>query len=104
MKKELKKCYHCLDLPYSATAEEIKAREVALVKVYQSKAREKKIDVDKDIELIEKSSETLIENIKTNGMPKVKKHVFESSGASIVWLCVLLGFAVFMCYSSFTLL
>ena len=37
MLKEIKKCYHLLDLPYDADIEKIKSRQKVLIKMYRAK-------------------------------------------------------------------
>lgn len=101
MNKELKKSYKYLDLAYSATIDEVKCRENALLKIYNAKSKESKRNYDNEIKLIEKSACLIVENIKNNGIPKVENYSFECSGASIIGLFIILAFAVFMCVMSF---
>ena len=101
MERKLKLSYRCLDLPYQATAEEVKRRERALIKIFTAKAKEKNISYSKQIDAVQKASDVILENIKNNGIPTKKYHRFEASVSSIITLSVLLAFAIIMCVVSF---
>ena len=101
MDKKLRKSYECLDLPISATIEEVESREKALIKIYNSKEVEKGISYDKKIGEIEASSKLIIENIKNNGIPQEEHHKFESDWTSIWILSAVLLFAAMLCFFSF---
>ena len=100
MEKNLKKSYQYLDLPYSATIEEVEARKKALIKILTSKDIENKINKEKEIALVNNSANVIIKNIKQNGVPN-EIHCFESSNESIWGLFVILMFFVSMCFFSF---
>ena len=97
MKKELKKCYHYLDLNYDATIEEIQTREKALLRILNVKSKEKNVSFEKKKELVKSYAETLITNIKNNGTPKVS-HYFDSNP---LWVGMTLIVAIMLCYFSF---
>lgn len=101
MERKLKLSYRCLDLSYQATAEEVKRREQALIKIFTAKAKEKNISYSKQIDSIQKASNEILENIKNNGIPTKKYHRYEASISSIITLSVLLVFAIVMCVISF---
>ena len=101
MKKSLKRCYRCLDLPYDATEEEVISRENALVKILKSEALEKNISQNKKIKEVQNSSKVIIENIKNNGIPKEEFHRFECSNESIVALIIVCVFFAMVCFFSF---
>ena len=101
MKKELKKCYNCLDLEYSATVEEVKVREKALLKILNSTVGKK--SCEKEILNVKKSAREIIENIKNNGIPNEERHRYETSGESIIGLLIVLLFAIMICVLSFHL-
>ena len=101
MDKDLKKCYECLDLPITATEQDVQLRKKALVKIYETKAVEKGVSYDKQIGLIENSSASIIENLKNNGTPKDEHHYFESSWKSIGILSIALAFVAMICFFSF---
>ena len=100
MEKKLKKSYECLDLPFSATVDEVVARKNALIKVLSAKEIKNKISTEKEIATVESSANAICENINKNGIPKNVCR-FESSNESIVSLFVTLMFVVFVCYMSF---
>ena len=101
MDKGLRKCYECLDLPFSATAEDVEIRKNALIKVYNNKAVGKGISFERQIEQIETSASTIVENLKNNGTPIVKNHYFDSSWKSIAILGIVLAFVAMFCFFSF---
>lgn len=101
MDKNLKKCYECLDLPISATEDDVELRKKALVKIYNNKSVEKGVSYDKQIGLVETSAETILENLKNNGIPKDEHHYFESSWKSVGILAIVLAFVAMFCFFSF---
>ena len=104
MKKSLNKCYLNLDLPYSASIEDVLSREKALIKILQSKEKEKNISCEKEIQEIEFSAKAIVENIKVNGIPNEKEHRFEASNESIFGLFVVFAFVALICFFSFYIL
>lgn len=102
MEKNLRKCYEHLELPYSATIEDVEARKSALIKILNSQAHDNKVSNEKEIALVEKSANTICEEIKKNGIPQ-NEHRFESSKESIFALLVVLFFAVMVCLLSFNM-
>lgn len=104
MEKELRKCYEVLDLPFSATEEDVKSREKALIKIYNNKSLEKGVSFEKQIGLIESSTVTILENLKKNGIPKDVPHSFNSSWSSIGYLAITLVFIALVCCFSFYIL
>ena len=104
MDKNLNKCYLNLDLPFSATVEDVLSREKALIKILKSKEIEKNISCENEIQEIEFYANTIIENIKRNGMPTEKAHRFETSSESIFGLVVVLAFVTLICFFSFYIL
>ena len=101
MDKNLRKCYECLDLPITATAEDVRLREKALVKIYENESVEKGIPFDKKIDLVASSASTIVENLKNNGSPQEELHRFDSSWKSIGILSVVLAFVCMICFFSF---
>jgi len=104
MDKKLNKCYLVLDLPYSATIDDVMSRERALIKILNSKANEKNTSCENEIQEVKVSASTIIENIKNNGIPQEKSHRFESSNESIVALFIILLFVGLVCFFSFYIL
>lgn len=98
MEKNLKKCYRCLDLPFSATEEDVERRKNALIKILDDNMNEKTIA---KISKIENAAEYIISNIKKNGIPKKEHHFFEASTESIIGLLIVFVFVAFICFLSF---
>lgn len=101
MDKQLKRSYENLDLPYSATIEDVEMRKNALIKVCHNEELEKKTNHTKQINEIEFSAENIISNLKKNGAPKEERHTFDSSWGSIGLLGIILLFIVGLCWFSF---
>ena len=101
MEKKLKKCYCCLDLPYNATIDEVEAREKAMIKVLNAKENETKISCEKEIEEVQISSKTIVENIKKNGIPKEEYHRFSTSNESLIGWIIIFVLVVVLCVLSF---
>ena len=101
MEKKLKEGYRYLDLPYSATVDEIQSRKVALIKILNVKEREKNISCSQEISKISNYSDLLIENIKNNGIPQENGFDFQETKESIASLFIVLLFALSICFFSF---
>lgn len=104
MEKEIEKCYEYLNLPITASIEDVELRQKALVKIYCNKSQEKGVSYGKQIGLVETSAKTIIENIKNNGIPKEESHRFDSSWKSIGILAIVLAFVGILCFFSFYVL
>ena len=103
MEKNLKKCYEYLDLNYSATIEDVEARKNALIKIANSSAKEKRINVENEIQIIEDYSNKICSYISQNGVPN-EDFLFNPSNESIAGIFISLLFAVFFCWCSFCFL
>lgn len=101
MEKELKNSYFRLDLQYSATIEDVEARQKALVKILTLEEKEKNVSKKKEIEQVKDDCALIIENIKNNGIPKEKCHRFEASNESIFGLLIVFAFVFIICFFSF---
>ena len=101
MKRKLRNSYNYLDLTYQATIEDVERRKSALIKLFNSKSKEKNVSYDKKIKDVEKAANNIIENIKNNGLPNKEYHRFECGWATIISLTVALAFAVGVCAVSF---
>lgn len=95
MKKNLKKCYRLLDLPFDSTEEDVELRKRAMIKILESETGVKN---EKKITFVENASSLILENIKNNGIPNEEDHYFESSNESIIALFVVMVFVCFFCY------
>ena len=78
MPSYLKKHYHYLDLPYSATIEEIETREKALVKFWRTKGEQKGMVYAKKVKKIVNSSSIIMNYVKKNGVPNNVESLFDT--------------------------
>lgn len=101
MEKELKNSYYRLDLKYSATIEDVEARQKALVKILTLEEKEKNISKQNEIEQVKNDCNLIISNIKNNGIPKEECHRFETSNESLVGLFIVLALIGVVCFFSF---
>lgn len=68
MTKEIKKYYHYLDLPYSATEEDVKVNEKARIKIIRAKAIKTGKNSIQEVHKVADASNKVIEHIKKNGV------------------------------------
>lgn len=101
MNKDLKKSYDFLDLTYSATEEDVCAREKALIKIFNSEAKEKNVSCDNEVETTKKHAKIIIENLKKNGPPQEQDERFDSSWQSAGVLLIVLFITAMICFLSF---
>ena len=101
MEKELQNSYFRLDLPFSATIEDVEARKKALIKVLNMEEKEKNVSKQNEIEQVKEDCSLIIQNIKNNGIPKEECHRFEASNESILGLVIVLVFVFILCFFSF---
>ena len=95
MTKELKKCYYNLDLPFSATEEQVKTQEKVLIKIQRAIAFKTGRSRKTRIEKIATSANAIIENLQKNGIPTEKENHFYSSTKEIATqLFVLLAITI----------
>ena len=76
MTKEIKRCYHYLDLPYSATEEEVKTNEKAMIKILRAKAIKRGKSNQEEIDKVADFSNKVVDYIKKNGVGG-ERHIFE---------------------------
>ena len=100
MKKNLKKSYEILDLPYSSTIEDVESRKKAMIKVVNSNTKQKVGSKEKEIALIENSARAICDEIKTNGIPNCDE-VKKENNDSILWLIVGVIVSGILCFFSF---
>ena len=97
MEKNLRNCYRIMDLPFSATKEDVETRKNAMIKTLKAERNEK---TDIEIVKVENASNLILENIKNNGIPQEEDHYFEASTQSIWALSIVLLFVGLFCYFS----
>ena len=101
MKKQLLKAYDVLDLPFSATVDDVEVRKKAMIKTIQDDEHQKKSSREKDIKKIEDCALMIVENLKKDGAPSVERQSFDSSWASIGTMMIVLVFVAILCGISF---
>ena len=103
MIKELKKCYYNLDLPFSATKEQVQTQEKILIKIIRAKALKTGKSQKKKIDNIVKSANLILENLEKNGIPDIKECSFSSTGkelATQLFVLAALTIVAFISYLS----
>ena len=83
MTKELKKCYYYLDLPFCATAEQVKTQEKVLIKILRARALKTGKSKKEKIDRIVYSANKILENIQTNGIPTEQESHFYTTGKEL---------------------
>ena len=68
MTREIRKCYHYLDLPYNSTEEEVRYNEKAMIKIARAKAIKTGKNSTKRVQQIATSSDKVLDYIKKNGV------------------------------------
>ena len=104
MDKRLKNCYYYLNLPFTATEEDVRIRETAMHRIFKTKEKNNGKSYKKKINRVTSSANLIIENLKANGMPNVKSHWFEISNESLFVLLAILCFVGMICVISFWVL
>ena len=100
MLKEVKRCYFELDLPYSATEEEIETRRDVLIKIEKSKGNEKKPSNKKRIERLQYCAKTILNYLKKN--PKIEDTThFKTTGFGLMVQLYILLMVSILCGVSF---
>lgn len=82
--KELKKCYYYLDLPFSATEEDVRKREKVLIKIWRAKGMKKGVSYASKIHEVALKANTILQYIETNGAPKFKEFAYETSKEALI--------------------
>ena len=78
MTKNLKKCYHFMNLRYDASPDEVRVRQKIMLKVLRAKALKNKNFDDPKIKKVNLCAEAILANIELNGVP-TQKILFDSS-------------------------
>ena len=95
MPREIKKCYYQLNLPFSASVEDVKRQEKVLIKIQRAKALKHGKSRKNKIEKIAISANKIISNIELNGQPNEKEVCFNTSPkALLAELCILIALSI----------
>lgn len=78
MTKNLKKCYHFMNLRYDASPEEVRVRQKIMLKVLRAKALKTKNFNNPKIKKVNLCAEAILANIELNGVP-TQKIVFDTT-------------------------
>lgn len=98
MIKQIKKCYYRLNLPYTATEEQIITNEKILIKVLRAKAIQKGISNKAKIEQVKADTKVVLQCVKENKNIELKDINFDTSFKGIIiQICVL---AMIICISA----
>ena len=100
MNNKLKRSYDCMDLPYSATIEDVETRKRAMIKIVNSNYDQETKSKQKEIALIEKSAKAICDEINANGIPDCDDKIVESSD-SMLWLVIGVAVSAIICFFSF---
>ncbi len=101
MDKELKQCYHYLDLNYDSTVEEIKSKQKIMIKIYRAKSIKTGKSYKDEIAKVNLSTNKILSNIKQNGIPKGSVFNFSSNINDIASLIFVLLIIIIICTISF---
>ena len=99
MTKEIKKDYCFLDLPYSATEEDVKLNEKAMIKIIRAKAIKHQKDSKEDVQKVVDASERVMEYIKKNGVAE-ERQIFKASTERVILLIFILVLFIIMFVTS----
>ena len=69
MTKNLKKCYHFMNLRYDASPDEVRVRQKIMLKVLRAKALKNKNFDNEKIKKVNLCAEAILANIELNGVP-----------------------------------
>ncbi len=105
MPKDIKRCYHFLDLPYDATIEDVRSRQKMKIKVLRAQAISKGISNKKKINEVAIIGEELINFIEREGVQPKEKVLFDTRPSDLfTQLAILLIVATVTVISIVTLL
>lgn len=101
MTKEIKKCFYRLNLPFSATEEEILTNEKVRIKILRAKAVKNKRSYEEKISKVVDDTKTILDYIKNNGPINAKEPLFETPIKAIytqivVLICVVIVFVTLL--------
>lgn len=101
MEKELKKCYHYMDLRYDSTIEEIKSRQKIMIKIFRAKSVKSGKSYKNEIAKVNNSTNKILANIKQNGIPKASIFNFSSTVNEVATLIFVLIIMIIICTVTF---
>lgn len=81
---EIKKCYYHLNLPFSASTEDIERREKVLIKIQRAKALKSGKSRKYKIEKIATCSNKILKYIEQNGTPSEKETYFNTTSKALL--------------------
>ena len=97
MTKNLKKCYHFMNLRYDASPDEVRVRQKIMLKILRAKALKTKNFNNPKIKKVNLCAEAILANIEINGVP-TQKIVFDTTlenlGSLFTTLLIVFVFAI----------
>lgn len=104
MLKEIKKCYHLLDLPYDADIEKIKSRQKVLIKMYRAKGIRTGKSYKEKINEITAAGYALQNYVKENGVQKASFFNFATNENDVATSVFVLVLVIIICTVTFLIL
>lgn len=104
MPKDIKRCYHFLDLPYDATVEDVRSRQKVKIKMLRAQAIRKGISNKKKINEVAIIGEELIDFIEREGVQPPEKVLFDTKPNEIFTQLAILFIVATVCVISFVAL
>ncbi len=104
MTKEIKKNYYHLDLPFTATEEEVRIKEKMLIKILRAKGMKKGKSYKDQIDKVAYSADEIVAYIKENGVPNVAPPHFKASVNDVLSQLVCMILSIVFCALSFVAL
>lgn len=104
MLKEIKKCYHILDLPYDADMEQIKSRQKSLIKMYRAKGIRTGKSYKTKINEVTAAGYALQNFVKENGVQKASFFNFDTNENDVATSVFVLVLVVIVCTVTFLML
>lgn len=101
MDKEIKRCYHYMDLKYDSTIDEIKSRQKIMIKIFRAKSINSGKSYKNQIAKVNSSTSKILDYIKENGIPKASLFNFSSTINEVATLTFVLIIMVIICTVTF---
>ncbi len=101
MDKEIKRCYHYMDLKYDSTIDEIKSRQKIMIKIFRAKSINSGKSYKNQIAKVNSSTSKILDYIKVNGIPKASLFNFSSTINEVATLTFVLIIMVIICTVTF---
>lgn len=101
MDRNLKKCYYFMDLPFSATEEEVRVREKVMIKVLNAREINSGKQLDKKINKIVECSNKIVDNIKKFGIASGRNDTIKKNVSRLYFEIFILLLLSMVCITTF---